>query len=171
MRWGVALAAAGIASAAVGTTAYEIGAHRRSLASERTVTTTQMVENKVAAVPPAPAAPAPPVTEAPSSAPPPATRAAHASPAVPGPEELRLLQQARSAVLRRDFAGALTPIGEHARRFRDGRLAEEREALRVKALSGLGRSEAARHAADAFEARFPRSVLLPAVSKMPASAP
>jgi hypothetical protein len=50
-------------------------------------------------------------------------------------------------------------------------LVEEREALRVKALSGLGRTEEARRAADSFEARFPRSVLLPSVSKMPASEP
>jgi hypothetical protein len=73
---------------------------------------------------------------------------------------------ARRAVARQDFAAALGPIGEHARRFKDGRLTEEREALRVKALSGLGRVAEARHAAQAFEARFPRSVLLPAVSHM-----
>jgi hypothetical protein len=87
----------------------------------------------------------------------------------PGPEELQLLRLARAAVARRDFAAALVPIGEHARRFKDGRLTEEREALRVKALAGLGRTEEARHAANAFEARFPRSVLLPAVSHMAAS--
>jgi hypothetical protein len=81
------------------------------------------------------------------------------------------LQQARTAVARHDFAAALPPIAEHTRRFREGRLAEEREALRVRALSGLGRADDARRAADAFEARFPRSVLLPAVSHMPASRP
>jgi hypothetical protein len=85
--------------------------------------------------------------------------------------ELRLLRQARVAVARGDFAAALSPIAEHSRRFKNGRLAEEREALRVKALAGLGRMEEARHAAVAFRARFPRSVLLPAVSKMPAPAP
>ena len=58
------------------------------------------------------------------------------------------------------------PSREHARLFKDGRLAEEREALRVKALAGLGRSEEARRAAAAFRARFPRSVLLPAVNQM-----
>jgi len=50
-------------------------------------------------------------------------------------------------------------------------LLEEREALRVKALSGLGRVEEARRAAHAFEARFPRSVLLPAVNQMLDSEP
>jgi len=81
-------------------------------------------------------------------------------------EELRLLRLARAAVARDDFNAALRPIAEHARRFRDGRLAEEREALRVKALAGLGRTEEARRAASAFESRFPRSVLLPAVRRI-----
>jgi hypothetical protein len=89
----------------------------------------------------------------------------------PSQDELVLLRQARAAVARQDFAAALGPISEHARQFKSGRLAEEREALRVKALSGLGRTEEARRAADAFEARFPRSVLLPAVSKMRGSGP
>jgi hypothetical protein len=74
-------------------------------------------------------------------------------------------------VARQDFAAALPLIAEHAREFKNGRLAEEREALRVRALSGLGRTEEAQHAADAFGSRFPRSVLLPAVSRMPASTP
>jgi hypothetical protein len=87
----------------------------------------------------------------------------------PAPDELRLLGEARAAVARHDFAAALGPISEHARRFRNGRLAEEREALRVRALSGLGRTDEAQRAADAFETRFPRSVLAPAVSHMPAS--
>jgi hypothetical protein len=86
-------------------------------------------------------------------------------------EELHLLRRARAAVARGDFAAALAPIAEHTRRFKDGRLAEEREALRVKALAGLGRTDEARRAAAAFEARFPHSVLLPAVSRMPASEP
>ena len=85
--------------------------------------------------------------------------------------ELRLLRQARAAVAREDYAAALPPIAEHARRFKDGRLAEEREALRVKALAGLGRTDEARRAATAFRARFPRSVLLPAVNQMSPSEP
>ena len=80
--------------------------------------------------------------------------------------ELRLLQQARAAVAREDFLLALQLLAEHARRFKAGRLAEEREALRVKSLAGLGRRGAARRAAAAFEANFPRSPLLPSVSDM-----
>jgi hypothetical protein len=67
-------------------------------------------------------------------------------------------------VLREDYAAALPPLAEHARKFRHGRLAEEREALRVKALAGLGRDRAAERAAAAFEARFPRSPLVSAVN-------
>jgi hypothetical protein len=82
---------------------------------------------------------------------------------------LQLLRRARGAVARQDFAAALVSIGEHTRRFKDGRLTEEREALRVKALAGLGRTEETRHAANAFEARFSRSVLLHAVDQAAAA--
>lgn len=81
-------------------------------------------------------------------------------------EEIRLLEAARSALDGEDFAAAMVPIVEHARRFKNGRLTEEREALRVKALSGLGLREEVQRAAADFEARFPRSPLLPAVSRM-----
>ena len=46
--------------------------------------------------------------------------------------ELELLQRAQAAYTRRDFSGALALVAEHARRFPNGRLAEEREALRVR---------------------------------------
>jgi hypothetical protein len=74
--------------------------------------------------------------------------------------ELQLLRDARQDVTRGDFARALAVIGEHVRRFRNGALVEEREALRVKSLAGLGRHEDARRAAVAFHARFPNSVYL-----------
>jgi hypothetical protein len=74
--------------------------------------------------------------------------------------ELKLLQPARAAVARGDFSSALAPLADHERRFPKGQLAEEREALRVQALSGLGRTEEASRAAQAFRERFPASVLL-----------
>ncbi|HEX6764766.1 MAG TPA: hypothetical protein VF103_04795 [Polyangiaceae bacterium] len=73
--------------------------------------------------------------------------------------ELGLLQRARAGVARGDFAGALGVIAEHERRFPAGRLREEREALRVKALSGLGKKDEARAAAERFQSHYPRSVL------------
>jgi len=85
--------------------------------------------------------------------------------------ELRLVERARAAIDREDFPQAMELLAEHARRFRSGRLVEEREALRVKALASLGRRSDARRAAAQFEARFPRSPLLPTVIEMPDLAP
>ncbi len=75
-------------------------------------------------------------------------------------QELKVLQPARAAVARGDFSAALASIVEHQRRFPDGQLSEEREALRVQALSGLGRTDEATRAAIAFRKRFPGSVLI-----------
>jgi hypothetical protein len=75
--------------------------------------------------------------------------------------ELYLLQRAQSGYASQDFPDALVLIAEHARRFPNGRLAEEREALRVRSLAGAGRGDQARRALAAFARRFPRSVLLP----------
>jgi hypothetical protein len=187
MRWGVAVAIACIATVAVAATAYQIGAHRSSVPSDRPSaplvqgTASLPVAPPLAVAPSSPAAPpmvvappspaAPPMAVVPPSPAAPVARAQRSSQAEPDPDELRLLRQARAAVARQDFAAALIPIAAHARRFKNGRLAEEREALRVRALSGLGRTEEARHASDSFEARFPRSVLLPAVRQMPAPEP
>jgi hypothetical protein len=79
--------------------------------------------------------------------------------------ELGLLQRARTAVASRAFSTALDAIAEHQRRFPRGRLQEEREALRVKALLGLGRNDDARRAGERFRERFPRSVLLPRIEE------
>jgi len=75
--------------------------------------------------------------------------------------ELRLLQGAQSAYTSQDFPDALVLLAEHARRFPEGRFAEEREALRIRSLEGAGRGDEARHALAAFGRRFPRSALLP----------
>jgi len=164
-RWAAAAAVIGILSVGVGAAAYQFRAY----------------------LAPAPANDRPAAAPAPRPAPPPAPVAAaqdveEATPAtaVDKPTlsradqaraELRLLRQARAAVAREDYAAALPQIAEHAHRFKDGRLTEEREALRVKALVGLGRTAEAHRAAAAFRARFPRSVLLSAVNKMSPSEP
>lgn len=80
--------------------------------------------------------------------------------------ELQLLRAARQDVTGGDFAGALAVIAEHVHRFRHGSLVEEREALRVKALAGLGRHEDAQRAAVEFHARFPHSVFLSTFERM-----
>src|SRR3569623_1802114 len=80
-------------------------------------------------------------------------------------QEMHLIRLARTAVAQRRFTAALAPILEHRRRFKEGRFVEEREALRVATLSGLGHGLEARRAAVEFEPRFPRSVLLPVVEQ------
>jgi hypothetical protein len=167
-RWPAAAAAALVVGMAVAAAAYEI--HARMAPAPATRPAAVAPVGEVVARVPAASRPAGAVAD-PISTPASVVDAPVSSPAATARAELRLLQQARFAVARRDFAAALSPIAEHTRRFKNGRLAEEREALRVKALSGLHRTEEARRAAAAFRARFPRSVLLPAVSQMPASGP
>lgn len=74
--------------------------------------------------------------------------------------ELALLSRARTSVLAGHFDQALGQIAQHARQFPLGAFAEEREALRIRSLAGLGRHDEAQAAATAFRARFPRSALL-----------
>ena len=165
-RWAAAVTLACVASAAIGATAYR--AHMRPTPSSHPVAPAVHVGTPALAPTPTPAPasiPAAPSTETQAST----VHRWSQSDAVR--DELRLLRRARSAVAREDFAAALPPIVEHARRFKNGRLAEEREALRVKALVGLGRTQDARRAAASFEARFPNSVLLPAVNRMPVARP
>jgi hypothetical protein len=165
-RWPAAAAAALVVTAAVGAAAYEI--HARMARDPVTPATTVAPVSRL--TPSAPA-PSPPSAEDGDlvPAPEPAVGAPGLSTAGSAREELRLLRQARAAVARNEFAVALVPITEHARRFRNGRLAEEREALRVKVMVGLGRTNEARRAASDFQKHFPRSVLLPTVSRMSVS--
>jgi hypothetical protein len=117
-------------------------------------------------VDPAPLPPAP--LPAASPLPPPARIAKAARQLTPQESyaaELDLLHRAQAAHASRRFAGALALVAEHGRRFPNGRLAEEREALRVRSLAASDRTEEARRAAAAFAQRFPRSVLLPRLLK------
>lgn len=111
-----------------------------------------------------PSAPQPSVEKpAPTSAP--GARAARLHRAVSPQEsyaaELRLLQRAQSEYTSQDFPDALVLVAEHARRFPNGRMAEEREALRVRSLAGAGRGDEARRALITFGEHFPHSALLP----------
>ena len=80
--------------------------------------------------------------------------------------ELELLRRAHAAYASQEYTGALLVLAEHAHRFPSGRLAEEREALRVRSLADLGRKDEARRAAANFASRFPRSVLLSQIRKI-----
>ncbi len=73
--------------------------------------------------------------------------------------ELTLLSRARRAIAAGDYRVALNWTKTHRQRFRNGELVEEREALHIEALRGLGREREARRASGEFRQRFPRSVL------------
>ena len=81
--------------------------------------------------------------------------------------ELGLLQRAQLAYAGADFSGALALVREHERRFGKAQLDEEREALRVRSLSGAGRAAEAQGAVAAFAHQFPHSVLLPSLQSIP----
>jgi hypothetical protein len=79
--------------------------------------------------------------------------------------ELALMREAQAAYASDDFQAALRLLAEHARRYASGRLVEEREALRVRALLHCGRSDEARRAFNAFAGRFSESMLLPSLRR------
>ena len=105
---------------------------------------------------------------------PPLERPRETRPAAPNPEtessrapsvrqyatELALLQPARSSISQGAYQAALAAIDQHRREFPNGQLSEEREALRVRALWGLGQKQAALSAVKVFRKRYPRSGLL-----------
>ena len=167
-RWAAAAAAGLVVSGAIAAAAYEM--HARSAPRPMTRPAALISVPQAVASAPVVAAPAVALLDLPPASAP-NLAALGPSPADAAREELHLMRQARAAVARGDFAAALPPIAEHTHKFKNGRLVEEREALRVKALVGLGRADEARHAAAAFRTRFPLSVLLPAVGQMPVSRP
>lgn len=71
-------------------------------------------------------------------------------------DELRVVDEARAAV-QTNPASALSTLNAAERTFSHGQLADEREALRVEALTRLGRWDEARAHAAALEARAPQS--------------
>ena len=112
-----------------------------------------------------------PLDSQPSPAPTPSRRARSANPRESYAAELQLLNRSQAAFARGNLSGALVLLAEHARRFPRGRLAEEREAVRVRSLAGLGLTIEARRAATMFANRFPHSALLPRVRKWVDPAP
>jgi hypothetical protein len=87
------------------------------------------------------------------------TFSSNAKPADESTRELAMLQLAQRAVARRQYSAALARIAEHRKAFPSGALSEEREALRIKALVGLGKAGEARQAAGDFKKKFPNSAL------------
>jgi hypothetical protein len=77
--------------------------------------------------------------------------------------ERAVLDTARSALGRGDGAEALRSVEEHAARFPRGVLAEEREAMGIQALRLLHRDDEASARLHRFRARFPASLMRPAL--------
>jgi outer membrane protein assembly factor BamD (BamD/ComL family) len=74
-----------------------------------------------------------------------------------GASELELLKRARAA-LEAHPARALRLARQHARRFPEGDLVQERQVVVVEALVRLGRVEEARARARRFRQRYPDSI-------------
>lgn len=77
--------------------------------------------------------------------------------------ERALIESGRARLARGDATGALAMLDEHARRFPNARLSEEREALAIQALVNAGRHDEAKARAAAFRTKWSTSVYLPAV--------
>ncbi|HVZ75155.1 MAG TPA: hypothetical protein VHJ20_22390 [Polyangia bacterium] len=77
--------------------------------------------------------------------------------------EQALLDPARGALARHDGAAALALLDQHAHRFPDGALAQEREAMTIHALVLTGDRDRARARAQAFRARYPGSLFGPMI--------
>jgi hypothetical protein len=71
--------------------------------------------------------------------------------------EVRLLDQAHTAMRAGDAERALGLLEDHRRRYPRGALGEERDAARIAALCALGRTTEARDATDRFLRAAPRS--------------
>jgi hypothetical protein len=163
-----AVAAAGLAAAGAGMYAWEAPAESpaRALAPRLTSKAAAPLPLRARVAPEAQADP--PAAEPPPAASP--IRGVQASSVQQYTIELGLLEPARKSIAHGDYAGAMSAIARHQREYPRGQLAEEREALRVRALWGTGQKVSAENAATAFRKRYPRSVLL-SWMKEPASPP
>jgi hypothetical protein len=85
--------------------------------------------------------------------------------------ERALLDEARSALIQGEAAGALERLERHRRTFANPILDEERDAMEVEALVKAGRDNEARARAGAFRKRSPTSLFLPTVESAVRSIP
>jgi hypothetical protein len=120
-----------------------------------------------------PPVPVPAVVPAPGDSPPPPKPSAASRSEVkrkpaprPPPEapalgrDWTLLEAARASNAVGHYGDALSSVTEHSRQYPASQFEQEREALRIQALVGLGRQDEARALARSFEQRFPESILL-----------
>ena len=72
-------------------------------------------------------------------------------------EESALLAKARGELRGGDANAALATLGEAEKKFPDGVLAQEREALTIEATLKAGRTDEAQARTDAFASKYPSS--------------
>lgn len=77
--------------------------------------------------------------------------------------ERALLDTARVALARGELDKVLDAVARHERDFPKGKLAEEREAIAVRALARAGRRDEARARGERFLRSYPQSLAVPAV--------
>ncbi len=124
----------------------------------------------VVTAPVVPAPPPTPSTEAafspqplPASAIPPSAAAPSFAHASNLKAERAILDVARTALGRGDGEHALAATADHQRKFPDGALTEEREAIAVQALLLTNRDAEAEVRVARFRTKYPSSLLLPAL--------
>jgi hypothetical protein len=71
--------------------------------------------------------------------------------------EVAILRRVSAALRAGDAEAALAAVGEHARRFPNGALAEERDTERIVALCALGRRDEGARATERFNRAYPSS--------------
>lgn len=74
-------------------------------------------------------------------------------------EERAVLDRARQKLAAADPERALSFLEQHARKYPNGKLSEEREAMLINVLVSLGRTEQAKARGAAFRKRFPKSLM------------
>lgn len=75
-------------------------------------------------------------------------------------QERRILNVAQGALNRGRLTQVRSALQEHEKKFPDGLLREERDALRIRLLRRDGQDLDAEERLDAFEARYPKSIFL-----------
>ncbi len=139
----------------------------RSAAIPATAPPAQAAPTAVVPVTPRPApqhvTPSPASSGCPAPSPPASERSGDADRGLG--RERALLDQARAALVGGDPGRALAALDRHRRLFPDGRLEEERDVLRVRALLAAGRAKEARAEAGRFLLKHPASLFRPAVEE------
>lgn len=98
-------------------------------------------------------------------APPPVEKTSKAERDAALAKENALVQMARTSLQRQKHVQALKALREHKRTFPAGKLTEEREALTIFSLIGLGEVDAAKAAARRFGVRYPKSIFANSVKQ------